>query len=467
MNVHRGDLEAELAKQPGVRAAAVVACEGANGQEPVAAVIFDGSDAEFSEAVRMANASLAEYQQIRRFVRWPDAAFPYTSTGKLIRRQVATWACEAVRGDGAGVARPKEILLAMIAEVTGETPRETSHGAGLGEDLRLDSLGRVQLQSLIESRLGVEVSDDAIAQVKTLGELRSMVGVSAVGVTVPAGDGQPTLAHDESPQRASSPGTPIAVREDGPPAPKATATRGKNVREDGSRERAPSYWRWPWAWPMQLVRVLFLELIAQPLIRLLGKPKVVLTTQVIPEGPMLIIGNHVTAYDGPLILYGLPGRVRRRVAIAMSGELLEDLRHGRGQGSAFVDAVAPIGYWLITALYNVFPLPRKRGFRRSFAHAGEAMDRGYSVMVFPEGHRSENGRLQRFREGIGLLAKEAQVPVLPVGLRGLGELKARGRWVRSGRLEVRVGAPVRLGAEATPAEWTAALEEAVHTLVDG
>jgi long-chain acyl-CoA synthetase len=182
---------------------------------------------------------------------------------------------------------------------------------------------------------------------------------------------------------------------------------------------------------------------------------------------MLIIGNHVTAYDGPLILYGLPGHVRRRVAIAVSGELLEDLRRGREQGNAFVDAVAPIGYWLITALYNVFPLPRMRGFRRSFAHAGEAMDHGYSVMVFPEGHRSENGRLQRFREGIGLLAKDAQVPVLPVGLRGLGELKATRRWVRSGRLEVRVGAPVRLGAEATPAEWTAALEEAVRTLVDG
>jgi long-chain acyl-CoA synthetase len=218
---------------------------------------------------------------------------------------------------------------------------------------------------------------------------------------------------------------------------------------------------------MQVVRAAFLEVIAQPLIRLLAKPNVVLTTQVIPDGPMLIIGNHVTAYDAPLILSGLPGRVRRRVAIAMSGELLEDLRRGRGQGSAFVNAVAPIGYWLITTLYNVFPLPRLRGFRRSFAHAGEAMDRGYSVMVFPEGHRSDTGELQRFREGSGLLAKEAQVPVLPVGLRGLGELKTTGRWLRSGRLEVRVGAPVQLGDEATPAEWTAALEDAVRTLVEG
>jgi long-chain acyl-CoA synthetase len=217
---------------------------------------------------------------------------------------------------------------------------------------------------------------------------------------------------------------------------------------------------------MQLGRAAFLELIAQPLILLLAAPRVVCAENEIPRGPMLIIGNHVTAYDGPLILYALPASVRRRVAFAMSAELLLDLRRGRGQGSAILNALAPIGYWLITALYNVFPLPRMRGFRRSFAHAGEAMDRGYSVMIFPEGHRSETGKLQRFREGIGLLAKESQVPVLPVALRGMGELRASGRWVRSGKLEVRVGAPVELGPEATAAEWTAALEAAVQRLTE-
>ncbi len=184
MNIHPADLEAELLKQQGVKAAAVIACEGANGQEPVAALIFNGDDAELSEAVQRANASLAEYQQIRRFVRWPDAALPYTSTGKLIRRQVAAWACAAVRSEGA-VAKPQEMLLGMIAEVTGETPRETGDGARLSEDLHLDSLARVQLQSLMESRLGVEISDDAIAQVKTLGELRRLVGgVAAQSGTV-------------------------------------------------------------------------------------------------------------------------------------------------------------------------------------------------------------------------------------------------------------------------------------------
>lgn len=443
MNVHPADLETELLKQSGVKAAAVVACEGANGQEPLAVVIFDGGDAALGEAVRRANASLAEFQQMRRFVRWPDAALPYTSTGKLIRRQVAAWACAAVRGDGT-VAKPKEMMLEMIAEVTGETPREMSDEARLSEDLRLDSLARVQLQLLLESRLGVEMSDDAIAQMQTLGELRGLVGSGVVEVAEMSHEG----AVGASQVRVEN----------------ASATRTPERRVDN--EESLRYLRWPWSWPMQVVRAAFLEFIAQPLIWLLAAPRVVCEAGKTPEGPMLIIGNHVTAYDGPLILYALPGRLRRRVAIAMSAEVLGNLRRGRGQDSAMLNLLAPIGYWLITALYNVFPLPRRRGFRRSFAHAGEAMDRGYSVMIFPEGHRSETGRLQRFREGTGLLAKESQVPVLPVALRGLGELKASGRWVRSGKLEVRVGAPIELGPEATAAEWTAALEAAVQRLAE-
>ncbi len=104
----------------------------------------------------------------------------------------------------------------------------------------------------------------------------------------------------------------------------------------------------------------------------------------------------------------------------------------------------------MTALFNVFPLPRQRGFRRSFSHAGEAMDRGYSVLIFPEGTRSPDGKMHPFRAGIGLLAQQSRVPVVPVALIGLGEMRAgRTRWFRSGRLEVRVGKafPIEEGAE--------------------
>ena len=164
--------------------------------------------------------------------------------------------------------------------------------------------------------------------------------------------------------------------------------------------------------------------------------------------------------------------MRRRVVAMMSGEMLEDYRHfrdpDRRPGERGFMLLGPAAYFLVTALYNVFPLPRKRDFQRSFRHAGEALDRGYNVLVFPEGTRSAAGELARFRPGIGLLVKESHAAVLPVAIRGLGELKARGRgWFRSGKIEVRVGVPMRFDVETSEAAVTERLHAEVERLLKG
>jgi long-chain acyl-CoA synthetase len=87
-------------------------------------------------------------------------------------------------------------------------------------------------------------------------------------------------------------------------------------------------------------------------------------------------------------------------------------------------------------------------------------------MVFPEGTRSAEGELGRFRPGIGLLAKQCGAAVLPVAIRGLGELKMRKQgWFRSGMIEVRVGTPVRFKTTESEAVITAKLHEAVERLM--
>jgi long-chain acyl-CoA synthetase len=156
----------------------------------------------------------------------------------------------------------------------------------------------------------------------------------------------------------------------------------------------------------------------------------------------------------------------------MSGEMLEDFRHFRNPdhgpkyGRFFL--FGPAAYWLVTAFFNVFPLPRQRDFQPGFAHAGEAMDRGFNVLVFPEGTRSPEGKLARFRPGIGLLVKQSGVPVLPMALRGLGELKTgRLSWFRSGRIEVCVGKPIRFTPLEAEGAITARLQAEVEKLLNG
>ena len=141
--------------------------------------------------------------------------------------------------------------------------------------------------------------------------------------------------------------------------------------------------------------------------------------------PSLLIANHLTAFDVPVILYALSSNDRDHVAVAMSGQLLSGWRRGKAERHRIVAALTPLAYWLVTGLFNVFPLPRGAGLRQSFAHAGEAMDQGYHVLVFPEGGRSADGRLQPFEPGIGLLAQESEVPVQPILVEGLKRLQGR------------------------------------------
>jgi long-chain acyl-CoA synthetase len=107
------------------------------------------------------------------------------------------------------------------------------------------------------------------------------------------------------------------------------------------------------------------------------------------------------------------------------------------------------------ALLNVFPLPRQAGFRESFAYAGESVDRGYSILVFPEGHHTTDGKLRPFRAGVGLLANNLRLPVVPMRIDGLFELKkARKKVAWPGTVRVKIGVPVKFPPESDP-EWIA------------
>ncbi len=88
LNIYPEDLEAALAQQPGVKACTVIEADTEHGPEPLAALVVNGA-ADPQAAVSAANQELAEFQQIRRWVVWPEADLPRTSTGKVLRREVA------------------------------------------------------------------------------------------------------------------------------------------------------------------------------------------------------------------------------------------------------------------------------------------------------------------------------------------------------------------------------------------
>jgi long-chain acyl-CoA synthetase len=509
LNLHPEDLEAAIEREPGVQACAVVGLDTPAGPEPCAVLAFRGARIKAAEVIEQANGRLAEFQRILRWEIWPEPDLPRTSTGKVRRKAVAEWLEKKHRtaihaGTAAnGVARNggTEWLLALIEQVTGEEPTGAGDEMRLIEDLHLDSLGRVQLAAAIEERLGLAAESGLLEEVRTLGELRRLVAgndtreapsafekASGEGV---GGLGAPGLASETwETTKPSAPSFPQLYAENegenlgAPSFPRLFAERvGKHETQprpahaEPQAEPAPPsylYPHWPWWLPFRWLRAAFTELVMRPLVWLLAKPEVAwdASGSLKAGEPMLIVANHVTSFDGPLLEYALPGRIRRRIAVAMSGEMLEEYRHFRNPERETPNGrfypPGPLIYLLLTALFNVFPLPKRRDFQRSFAHAGEALDQGFNVLLFPEGTRSAAGELARFRAGIGLLAKQSSAAVLPMAIRGLGALKTRQRgWFRSGSVEVRVGRPMRFSPLESEAQITARLHSEVDRLLNG
>jgi long-chain acyl-CoA synthetase len=206
-----------------------------------------------------------------------------------------------------------------------------------------------------------------------------------------------------------------------------------------------------------------------PATQVLGHPRIVGRENLRSfTGPVLIVSNHITRRaDIGLILAALPLGYRHRLATAMGGESLQNMRRPPRDWFFAKRWAYQSGYWLITALFNVFPLPQFSGFRESFRFAGESADRGYSVLIFPEGevNKTSTGEMTPFQSGIGMLAENLGLPIVPMRLDGVWQMKRQHRRLAHiGEITVHLGAPVTFAPGTPPEEIVRSLESLVRAL---
>jgi long-chain acyl-CoA synthetase len=448
LNVYPEDIEAELNRQHEVRASAVVGVAGARGEEAVAVLALRDERASAEEIIRRANERLARHQQIRRWLVWHEPDLPRTATQKIVRREVAAVAAArlAAKADGGGAISATDALTEIIARVGGVDPAaRLSPASNLTTDLKLDSLGRVELLGALEDRFQIEIDEAAFTAATTLGDVRRLIRQGAR----PASD----VASDAGAGRETTTATGAVVR----PATETVARPAV----------APyPYARWSRRFPATWIRVVLLYLVVIPLVRLMCPLRVAGRELLagLGDGPALFVANHVTRADQALVMAALPAPRARRLAIAMDGELLRDWRHAPPGTSPFARLLGLAQYALVVLFFNVFPLPKKSGFRRGFAVAGEALDQGFNLLVFPEGVRAREGRMNPFMAGTGLLVKELGARVVPVRMDGLYQLKREGRrHALPGEVTLTFGEPVQFDDEA-PAEIAKELERRVSSL---
>ncbi len=425
MNVYPEDLEGALRKQPGVRDCVVVGIERDGNAEPCAVLLLEDASADAAanaaKIVERANQSLGEYQRMRRWMVWKEPDFPRTPTQKpmlpRIREAVAREMGAKATIGSATEEQAAGSLGELISRVTGRGGK-VSGDANLEKDLQMSSLDRVELMSALEEKYQVDLSETKFAEAKTVGEVEKL------------------------------------------------------LREPRARPQTHRFSRWAQRWPVTWIRLGVYYALTWPATQLLARPEIRGRENLrVVRGPVLVVANHVTYVDIGCVLAALPGKFRHRLATAMEAERLWGMRHPSGMGW-FMRMVNRVDYFLVIALFNVFPLPKQTGFRESFAFAGELADKGWSVLVFPEGERTKDGKVGRFRGGVGLLATKLDLPVVPVRIDGLWELaqarlsgkSSRLKPVPRGAVKVTIGTPVTFAGDADAEEIARELERRVKEL---
>lgn len=413
LNVYPEDVEAAIRKQPGVRDCVVLPRNQAGIAEPFAVLLMEGELSGQQEAARIvlsrANADLAEFQRPRQFFVWPDADFPRTAAGKPRLAQIAE---RSAGQNGAPHSHPQG---SGLRELLARFSHSEAGSQNLERDLNLSSLDRVELMSALEERYQVELNETTFADVATVADVRRLLVQPA-------------------------------------------ARRSEYI-----------YPRWTQRLPSRLIRLGVYYSLIWPATQILGHPRIVGRENLQSlRGPALFVSNHITRRaDIGLILAALPTRFRNRLAAAMGGESLKRMRRPPNEWFFAKRWAHQLGYRLVILLFNVFPLPQQSGFRQSFRFAGESVDRGFSILVFPEGevNNSEDGRMASFQIGVGLLAVNLHLPVVPLRLEGVWQMKRQHRRLaRLGELTVRIGAPVSFPPQTPPEEIARELQRLVTAL---
>jgi long-chain acyl-CoA synthetase len=410
LNVFPEDVERVVNTLPGVKESAAVGVTQ-NGEERVQIVLVVDPGVDAEEIVKAANARLADHQRIRGARLWPGAELPRTEgTKKLKRHEIRTWL--QTGASPAAAPSPGTSVESIIARYTGGRPLQA--GATL-EELGLSSLERIEMMVALEDALNTTLDETAFSDATTVKDIERLAT------------------------------QPAAVDRAAEPVDFPTWNRSR---------------------PIRVLRAISQPAFLLPLTRVFAWIRVDgLQNLQHLEGPVIFAANHQSHMDVPVILAALPGKWRRQVAPTMAKEFFK--AHFFPEGfSRKQRIIRGLEYYLSAAFFNTFPLPqREAGARQTLRYAGELINDGFSVLIFPEGKRTDHGEIAPFRPGVGMMAARLGVPVVPVGLEGVDRvLHQKWKMARPGPVRVIFGAPLRISGD-DYADLAAQVEVAVRKLV--
>ncbi|TME82959.1 MAG: hypothetical protein E6I45_04865 [Chloroflexi bacterium] len=389
-----------------------------------------GADSVVRDIVKTANAHLGAHQQIRGWTIWPDEDLPRTPTLKVRKQLVLDRLAEMERvAMPASVESESRVLSAATAGAVASVATSPEH-APLARNEPEDHLGHLrelvaEVAQVPESavlpalRLSSDLNMDSLQRVELLGMIEEELGVYIDDADL----------------------DPDATVE-------AVVTM---IEERHDAKRETGIYGWPLNPGVRLFGLGFQALVMVPLVHLFYRVRRSGTENLEGlEGPVLFTPNHCLHSDNAIVLTQLPLDWRWHLSVAAGAETI----YGN-----------PVRGFLASILANAFPLRREGSIRRSLELLGARLDRGFSILIYPEGKLTVGGPTQPFKSGAGLLAVEGATPVVPMKLviHTMSRFDARGKPIR-GDVEIVFGKPLMFDSDTDPEVATKQLEEAVLSL---
>ena len=380
-NVYPADLEAIYQSIPSIKEICVLGVKSGL-TEDIHAVLTPKADPPETRAqaevkkkiqreIQRFGNELPSYHRLQHIHVWLEP-LPRNDSGEVCRETVRRKLLEELQQDrppsaeapppqsAQGKSQEEELFreLSRLSGIPTQEIREDSH---LYSDLGLDSLMTIQLLLFAENHFGVSVSDQVAPTLQTAGQLLEQIRFQA------------------------------------PAADKARAKKRKirSARPYGKRSATK---RWLLGSSQRVLKLLY-----QKYFRL----KVYNREHLPTAGPYIIAANHSSHLDG--------GAMISAVSEALGPQEPQKM-HILGARDYFFDTA--LKSWFFSTFLNLVPVEREETSLAGLRMVKSILSDGESILIFPEGTRSRTGRLQEFKPGVGLIAQELGVPVVPAYIQG-------------------------------------------------
>lgn len=428
MNVYPEDVEKELNALPEIKESTVIGLKKDKDTEVHAVILLQDHSAKIQRLIQKANKNLEPFQRIKSWSIWPNEDFPRTpSTMKIKRGEVAKCVDGTQKSKKVTEERKPEGLYSILAQLSGLNKDYIHEQMGLSEDLGLSSLDQVELMAALEEQYSIDLDETLIGSISTVKELKELLeNISSLSF------------------KKSTPSLDIEEKEVHEQSSSSHEKLSKPVKERYKTPATPPLPRWSRTLPVRLLRNIFQNAILIPSFRVYMNLEVQGQERLANlKPPLIFAANHSSHLDTTAILAALPYKWRFNLAPAMLLEYFQ--AHFSKEKFPWSKRLSSgIQYFLACILFNGYPLPQRMGgLREVLKYTGELIEHNYCPLIFPEGIMTTDGHLQPFKPGIGLMAIQLKVPVLPVFISGLFDLfPVYDKWPRPGSVRVKIGSPI-------------------------